>query len=127
MVTSNSRGFTLVEILVVMAIVASLLSLVAPRYFAALERSKETVLRHDLAVMREAIDKYYSDRGAYPDTLDDLVQGQYLRAIPEDPITQSMETWIYIPPSDPNAQGSIFDIQSGAEGIATDGSLYAQW
>lgn len=127
MVDVRDRGFTLVEILVVMAIVATLLSLVAPRYFDTLERSQESVLRHDLAVMRDAIDKYYSDKGIYPDTLDDLVYGRYLRAIPEDPITQSIDTWIFIPPSDPNAQGSIFDIQSGAEGVATDGSLYTEW
>lgn len=127
MVGRHGRGFTLVEILVVMAIVATLLSLVAPRYFDTLERSRETLLRHDLAVMRDAIDKYYSDKGIYPDTLEDLVQARYLRNVPEDPITQSMDTWIYIPPSDPNAQGSLFDIQSGSDGVALDGSLYSQW
>jgi len=127
MVDMGKTGFTLVEILVVMAIVATLLSLVAPRYFDTLERSKETLLRHDLAIMRDAIDKYYSDRGIYPDTLEDLVQARYLRNVPEDPITQSMETWIFIPPADPNAQGSLYDIQSGADGVALDGSLYSQW
>src|SRR5690606_9254045 len=120
MVAMRDKGFTLVEILVVMAIAATLLSLVAPRYFAALERSREAVLRHDLSVMRDAIDKYYSDKGVYPDTLDDLVYGYYLRAIPEDPITRNADTWIFIPPSDPHAQGSIYDIHSGSEGVATD-------
>ena len=80
-------GFTLVEILVVLAIIATLLSLVAPRYFQTLDRSRETVLRHDLTVMRDAIDKYYSDTGVYPDTLDDLVERRYLRAVPVDPTT----------------------------------------
>jgi len=127
MVAFRRNGFTLVEVLVVMAIVATLLSLVAPRYFDTLERSRETLLRHDLAVVRDAIDKYYSDKGIYPDTLDDLVQQRYLRNIPEDPITQSMDTWVYIPPADPNAQGTLYDIQSGAEGVALDGSLYSQW
>jgi general secretion pathway protein G len=120
-------GFTLIEILVVMAIVATLLSLVAPRYFETMERSKEATLRHDLSVMRDAIDKYYSDKGAYPDTLEDLIYGQYLRAIPDDPITQNAGTWIVTPPSDPNARGSVYNIHSGAEGEASDGSMYVQW
>lgn len=117
----------MIEILVVMAIVATLLSLVAPRYFATMERSKEATLRHDLAVMRDAIDKYYSDKGSYPDTLEDLVYGQYLRAIPDDPVTESADTWIVTPPSDPNARGSVYNIHSGAEGEGLDGSVYAQW
>ena len=79
---SPKKGFTLVEVLVVMAIVATLISLVAPRYFAIMERSRESTLRHDLAVMRDAIDKFYSDKGAYPDALEDLVSQNYLRAIP---------------------------------------------
>lgn len=125
--SGRKRGFTLIEVLVVMAIVATLLSLVAPRYFATIDRSREATLRHDLAVMRDAVDKYYSDKNAYPNTLDDLVQGQYLRAIPDDPITESAVTWVVTPPADPNARGAVFDIHSGAEGVAADGSNYAQW
>lgn len=120
-------GFTLVEVLVVMAIVATLLGLVAPRYFATSERSKETILRHDLAVMRDAIDKYFSDTGAYPNNLDDLVSRQYLRAIPEDPITESSMTWVVVPPADIDTKGAVYDVFSGAEGIAMDGSSYAEW
>lgn len=125
--TGRRSGFTLIEILVVMTIVATLLSLVAPRYFETMERSKEATLRHDLSVMRDAIDKYYSDKGAYPDTLEDLIYGQYLRAIPDDPITESAGTWIVTPPSDPNARGSVYNIHSGAEGVASDGSMFVQW
>jgi general secretion pathway protein G len=127
MVAAKRSGFTLVEVLVVMAIVAMLMSVVAPRYFAALERSKESILRHDLAVMRDAIDKYYSDKGKYPYVLEELVEAHYLRHIPEDPITESTETWITVPPADPAAEGTVFDIQSGAEGMATDGTFYAEW
>lgn len=125
--TGRWGGFTLIEVLVVMAIVATLLSLVAPRYFETMERSKETTLRHDLSVMRDAIDKYYSDKGAYPDTLEDLVYGQYLRSIPDDPVTESAVTWIVTPPTDPNVRGSVYNIHSGAEGEASDGSMYVQW
>ena len=93
----RKRGFTLIEVLVVMAIVATLLSLVAPRYFAVLERSREATLRHDLATMRDAIDRYYGDKGVYPDTLGDLVTARYLRAIPNDPVTESAQTWVVTP------------------------------
>lgn len=124
---AKPRGFTLIEVLVVMAIVATLVSLVAPRYYASLQRSKEAILRHDLDAMRDAIDKFYSDRGAYPETLDDLVRGQYLRVIPEDPVTQSSATWMVTPPRDPEARGQVFDVHSGAPGEGMDGSAYARW
>jgi general secretion pathway protein G len=124
---NHKKGFMLVEVLVVMAIVATLLSLVAPRYFAIMERSRESTLRHDLAVMRDAIDKFYSDKGVYPDALEDLVSQNYLRAIPEDPVTETAATWIIVPPADPNARGSIYDVRSGSEEQASDGSFYAEW
>src|SRR5579871_1479605 len=95
----RDRGFTLVELLVVMAIIATLLSIVAPKYFNSLDRSKETVLRQDLNVMRDAIDKFSSDTGKYPGDLAELVEKRYLRAIPVDPLTESADTWIAIPPS----------------------------
>ena len=91
-------GFTLIELLVVMAIIATLLSIVAPRYFNSLDRSKETVLRQDLGVMRDAIDKFYSDTGNYPGELAELVEKRYLRAVPVDPLTESAATWVAVPP-----------------------------
>lgn len=121
------KGFTLIEILVVLAIIATLLSLVAPKYFDVISRSKETTLKHDLITMRDAIDKFYSDRNMYPESLEELVQFKYLRAIPEDPITESTATWILIPPSDVEAKGALYDIYSGATEVASDGSQYADW
>lgn len=121
------KGFTLIEILVVLAIIATLLSLVAPRYFHSLQRAKENTLKHDLITMRDAIDKFYSDRNSYPDQLDELVQYKYLRAIPEDPITESNVSWVIVPPTDIESKGSIYDIQSGSQGISVDGSPYASW
>lgn len=123
----SKKGFTLIEILVVLAIIATLLSLVAPRYFSVIDRSKETTLKHDLITMRDAIDKFYSDKNTYPDSLDELVQLKYLRAIPEDPITESTTTWVLVAPVDVEAKGSIYDIYSGATQIASDGSSYADW
>ncbi len=122
----NRSGFTLIELLVVMAIIATLLSIAVPRYFHSMERSKEAVLRQDLATMRDALDKYYGDTGKYPDALDDLVAKKYLRSIPVDPITDSAATWVVVPPEDAG-KGAVYDVRSGAEGNASDGSAYASW
>ncbi len=120
------RGFTLVELMVVMAIVALLLALALPRYFNHLESSRETILRQDLAVMRDAIDKYHGDTGRYPDSLEALVSGRYLRALPVDPITERADTWQIVAPSGDGA-GAVYDVKSGAPGTARDGSSYAEW
>lgn len=122
-----NKGFTLIEVLVVMVIIATLLSLVAPRYFETVERAKESSLKHDLIIMRDAIDKYYSDTGVYPNTLEDLVQRKYLRSIPPDPVSGRTDAWMVSPPVDINVGGAIYDIHSGTEGVASDGSNYADW
>ena len=119
-------GFTLIELLVVMTIIALLLTLAVPRYFHSVEKSKETVLRDNLSIVRESLDKYYADLGKYPDTLDDLVTKKYLRSVPRDPVTESSTTWVIVAPTDSN-KGAIYDIKSGAPGKARDGSLYAEW
>jgi general secretion pathway protein G len=104
-----------------------MLSLVTPRYFETIDRAKETSLRHSLIHMRDAIDKYYGDTGAYPETLDDLVSRRYLRSVPVDPITDRSDSWILIPPADPQIKGNIYDVHSGSEKVAEDGSSYAEW
>ena len=119
-------GFTLIELLVVMTIIALLLTLAVPRYFHSVEKSKETVLRDNLSIVRESLDKYYADLGKYPDTLDDLVTKKYLRSVPRDPVTETSTTWVIVAPTDSN-KGAIYDIKSGAPGKARDGSLYAEW
>jgi general secretion pathway protein G len=119
-------GFTLVELLVVMAIIATLLTLAVPRYFGSVEKSKEAVLKQNLATVRDSLDKYYADTGRYPDSLDDLVTKKYLRNIPLDPLTESASTWILIPPVDPG-KGAVYDVKSGAQGKASDGTAYGDW
>jgi general secretion pathway protein G len=126
MLKQAKRGFTLVELMVVMAIIALLLSLALPRYFNHLETARETILKQDLAVMRDAIDKYHGDRGRYPDSLDELVSERYLRALPVDPITERADTWQVVAPSG-DETGAMYDIKSGAPGTARDGSPYADW
>lgn len=122
----NSGGFTLIEILVVLAILAALLSVAAPRYFGSVDRSRETVLKQNLFQIREALDKYYADTGKYPATLDDLVAKRYLRSAPVDPVTNSTTTWVVVPPQD-RQRGGVYDVKSGAEGNARDGTSYREW
>lgn len=123
---SEHSGFTLIELLVVMAILAMLLTLAMPRYFNSVEKSREVALRQDLAVMREAIDKYYGDTGRYPESLDELAAKKYLRAVAPDPITDSAATWIVVPPENPE-KGGVYDVRSGAQGKARDGTAYKEW
>ena len=128
MKTKRNQAFTLIELLVVMSIIALLASLVAPRYLNSLDRARENALLTSLGVMRDAIDHYVGDKGRYPDTVDELVQARYLRAVPEDPITGRRNTWVIMPPP-PEAQiaGGMSDVHSGAAGRGADGSLYADW
>jgi len=119
-------GFTLIELLVVMAIIAVLLTLAVPRYFGSLDRSKEAVLREDLFQLRDAIGKYYGDKGKYPESLEALATEKYLRRVPVDPITESATTWIVVAPEDPQ-KGGVYDVKSGAQGKSSDGSSFSEW
>ena len=119
-------GFTLIELLVVMSIIGMLLSIAVPRYFHSMQRAKETILKQDLAVMREAIDKYYADLGQYPDTLPALVDKHYIRALPADPFTRSTESWALVDSEDPDHPG-IRDLHSGSPEAAVDGSSFVSW
>lgn len=122
---NSRRGFTLIELLVVLAIIATLLTLAVPRYFQHVERSKEAVLRENLATMRDAIDQYHADVGTWPPTLESLTEKRYLRVLPSDPITERSDTWQIVPPSD--GETGVYDIQSGAEGTGLNGQAYADW
>ena len=120
------KGFTLIELLVVLAIIATLLTIAVPRYYASLERSKEAVLKENLYQLRDAIGKYYADKGKYPESLEALAADKYLRKVPLDPITDSAATWRVVAPDDPQKSG-VFDVRSGAEGKALDGSEFSTW
>lgn len=124
---SRKKGFTLIELLVVMSVIATLLTIAVPRYFQHLDRAKEASLRESLAVMRDAVDKYRGDTGRYPETLEELVTKRYLRKVPPDPITESTETWVIVPPPDEPGQRKVWDIRSGAEGQGLNGSDYSTW
>jgi len=111
---------------VVLAIIATLLMLAVPRYYSSVDRSKEAVLKENLFQMRDAIGKYYGDRGKYPETVEALATEKYLRRLPLDPITESATTWVVVPPEDP-LKGGVYDVKSGAQGKGLDGTEYSTW
>jgi general secretion pathway protein G len=108
-------GFTLIELMVVLTVIALLLSVVVPDYIGRMKRAEEAVLQENLTVMRDALDKHYADAGRYPANLEELVAKRYLRSIPKDPFTQSAVTWVAIPPAD-SKKGGVFDVHSAAKG-----------
>jgi general secretion pathway protein G len=123
---TRARGFTLIELLVVLAVVATLLALVAPQYFGSVDRAKEVVLKENLATLRTTIDKFYADSGRYPETLQELVDRRYLRHVPEDPISQTTNAWVIVPPPQ-GEKGAVFDIRSASAGVGRNGKAFAEW
>lgn len=116
-------GFTLIELMAVMAIVGALMSLVAPSFFKSNDRARETVLRHNLVAIRHAIDDYRADHGDNPDTLEILVSARYLREMPLDPVTGRRDSW----KAQAGEAGGVNDVISGAKGKGLDGQDYASW
>ncbi|WP_144109487.1 type II secretion system protein [Paraburkholderia sp. BCC1886] len=119
------RAFTLIELLVVLAIIATLLTVVVPRYFGQVDKARETVLHENLSVLRDSIDRFRADQGRYPQTLDELVERHYLREVPMDTITQSRSTWKTAPA--PDGKPGVYDVHSGGQGKAKDGTDYSSW
>ena len=126
-VKPSNAGFTLIELIVVFAILALLISVAVPRYFSHIERAKEATLKQDLSVMRDAIDKFYGDKGRYPETLEELAKERYIRDVPTDPFTDSATSWTVLLPADAKEKGQVYDVKSGAEGKSADGKAYSEW
>jgi general secretion pathway protein G len=122
----RKNGFTMIELLVAVTILALLVSIAAPRYFGNMDRAKEDVLKEDLYIMRDAIDKFYADRNRYPEKLDELVAEHYLRKIPVDPFTQSNRSWVPVNSEDTAIPG-VIDVRSGAPNAGRDGTWLKDW
>ena len=125
------RGFTLIELMVVMSLIIILSTLALVQYRQSVIRTREAVLKDDLFKMRDAIDQYYADKNQYPATLEALASDGYLRAIPKDPFTESDSTWQAVPaepdPQRPSAEPGVYDVKSGSDGTSLDGTPYADW
>ncbi len=128
---TRHSGFTLVELLVVLSLIALLAAMAMVQYRNSVRASEEAVLKTNLFRMRDAIDQYYADKGKYPSALDTLVSDGYLRAVPDDPLTKSKDTWVTVPaepdPNNPSSDPGIYDVKSGAQGTALDGRAYADF
>ena len=127
----KNRGFTLIELLIVMTIIGILASIAAPNYQRSVIKAREAVLMENLYQMRRAIDAYFADHAKYPESLEALVEGKYLRGIPSDPFTNSSETWETVVPT-PTAEGEVAeggveDVHSGSELIGLNGTPYREW
>ena len=130
----RAAGFTLLELLIVIALIGILAALVVPQFRKTPDKAREAVLKEDLFTLRDVIDQYFADKGKYPATLEALVEEGYLRAIPVDPFTNSADTWQTeaapmedMGEEEEGAGGGIYDVHSGATGTAMDGSSYNEW
>jgi general secretion pathway protein G len=127
----RDSGFTLIEILIVITLIFVLAGMALVQYQNSVTRAKEAVLKEDLFRLRDAIDQYYADKNKYPASLDELVTEKYIRLVPQDPFTQSTETWQTVmsepDPLNPSAQPGVYDVKSGAEGTGLDGTKYSEW
>jgi general secretion pathway protein G len=127
----RDEGFTLIELMVVMVLIITLASIGLTVYGNSITRAKEATLKEDLFRMRDAIDQYYADKNKYPASLESLVEDKYMRAVPVDPFTNSAETWQTTmsepEPGNPSAEPGVYDVKSGSEAVALDGSRYADW
>ena len=130
-IVRRQRGFTLIELMVVISLIVILATIGLSQYRNSVIRAQEAVLKEDLFRMRDAIDQYYADKSEYPESLESLVSSGYLRSLPEDPLTRSATTWqtIEAEPTldDPLGALGVYDVKSGAEGVALDGTNYADW
>ncbi len=128
---SAEAGWTLIELLIVISLIMVLAAMGLAQYRNSVTAAKEAVLKDDLFKLRDAIDQYYADKGEYPSSLDALASDGYLREVPVDPFTRTRDSWQTVlaepDPNNPTAMIGVYDVKSGSDGTALDGTRYADW
>jgi general secretion pathway protein G len=132
MLCKNRKGFTLIELMIVVAIIGILATLAQPMFKTAVMKSREAALKEDLFNIRNVMDQYYADNGKYPDSLNDLVDKGYMRSIPSDPFTGNNTSWRLDPYNaaegeDPASSGGYWDVHSGSDQVGLNGKKYSEW
>ena len=123
----NQRGFTLIEMLIVISLIGILATIATPNFQRYIIRAKEASLQRTLFILRDMIDQFYADHGRYPDSLEDLAEERYIRSVPKDPFTNSASTWVIIPPEGSSEEGGVYDVHSGSYLVSLQGVPYNEW
>ena len=120
-------GYSLVELMIVVAIIGILVALAVPSFQRSAVKAREAALKQNLQTIRTVLDQHYADKGFYPPTLETLVEAGYLRQIPIDPFTETVDAWVIEFEENPDEEGGIFDVHSGSEAMSTNGTSYNEW
>ena len=124
---NTHKGYSLIELMIVVAIIGILAALAVPSFQQSAVKAREAALKQNLQTIRTVLDQHYADREIYPPSLETLVEAGYLRQVPMDPFTESVDAWVIEFEENPDEEGGIFDVHSGSDAVSTNGTPYSEW